>query len=69
MHLVYSLYNTFDLVVAFVGSAACCPVLEAMMERNPRWDSRFFFSEWNQPLMDKLSRSSIRFRSADAEPT
>ena len=54
MHLVYSLFNTFDLVIAFVGSAACCPVLEAMMERNPRWDSRFFFDSWNQPLIDKL---------------
>jgi len=48
------MYNTFDLVVAFVGSAACCPVLEAMMDRNPKWDSRFFFDSWNQPLIDKL---------------
>lgn len=54
MHLVYTLFDTFDLVVAFVGSAACCPVLEAMMERNPKWDSRFFFDSWNQPLIDKL---------------
>jgi hypothetical protein len=48
------MFDTFDLVVAFVGSAACCPVLEAMMERNPLWDSRFFFDSWNQPLIDKL---------------
>jgi len=54
MDLVYRLYDTFDLVIAFVGSAACCPVLEAMMERNPRWDPRFFFDAWNQPLIDKL---------------
>ena len=54
MHLVYTLFDTFDLVIAFVGSAACCPVLEAMMERNPKWDPRFFFDAWNQPLIDKL---------------
>ena len=54
MNLVYRQYNFFDLVIAFVGSAACCPVLESMMKRHPKWDSRFFFSEWNQPLVDRL---------------
>ena len=24
------------------------------MERNPRWDPRFFFDAWNQPLIDEL---------------
>ena len=28
-HLVYLCYERFDLVIAFVGSAACSPVLEA----------------------------------------
>ena len=54
MNLVYRLFDTFDLVVAFVGSAACCPVLESMMERHEKWDTRFFFPEWNQTLIDRL---------------
>ena len=54
MNLVYRSFDHFDLVIAFVGSAACCPVLEAMMERHPKWDTRFFFDAWNQPLIDKL---------------
>ena len=48
------MFGTFDLVVCFVGSAACSPTLEAMMERHPKWDTRFFYSHWNQPLIDKL---------------
>lgn len=54
MNLVYRLFDHFDLVVGFVGSAACCPVLEAMMESHPKWDPRFFFDKWNQPLVDTL---------------
>ena len=48
------MFEKFDLVVAFVGSAACSPCLEAMMKRNPHWDERMFFPSWNQPLVDKL---------------
>jgi len=48
------MWPKFDLVIAFVGSAACSPCLEAMMERHPNWDTRFFFSEWNQVLIDRL---------------
>ena len=51
---MYLCYERFDLVIAFVGSAACSPVLEAMMERHPKWDERMFFSTWNQSLIDKL---------------
>ena len=53
-HLVYQMFEVFDLVVCFVGSAACSPTLEAMMECHPKWDTRFFFSHWNQPLIHKL---------------
>ncbi len=53
-HLVYQMASVFDLVICFVGSAACSPTLEAMLERHPMWDPRFFFSSWNQPLVDKL---------------
>ena len=48
------MYGVFDLVICFVGSAACSPTLEAMMERHDKWDTRMFFSHWNQPLIDKL---------------
>ena len=44
--------SKFELVVCFIGSAACNPTIEAMMERF--WDPRFFFSEWDQHLIDKL---------------
>ena len=53
-HLVYQMFGVFDLVICFVGSAACSPTLEAMMERHDKWDTRMFFSRWNQPLIDKL---------------
>ena len=67
MHLVYQLYELFDLVVAFVGSAACSPCLEAMMERHKKWDTRFFFSSWNQPLIDKLlvQQETLKKRGID----
>tara|TARA_B000000460_G_scaffold245287_1_gene216741 strand:+ start:859 stop:1602 length:744 start_codon:yes stop_codon:yes gene_type:complete len=42
----------FELVICFIGSAACNPTIEAMMERF--WDPRFFFSEWDQHLIDTL---------------
>ena len=48
------MFDKFDLVVAFVGSAACSPCLEAMMVRNEHWDERMFFPRWNQALVDKL---------------
>ena len=44
--------DKFDLVLCFVGSACCNPVLEALLERY--WDPRFFFSDWNEKLIAKL---------------
>jgi len=35
-----------------VGSAACNPVLEALLSEH--WDPRFFFSEWDPDLMTRL---------------
>ena len=46
------MYDQFDLVICFIGSAACNPTIEAMMHKY--WDPRFFFAEWNQPLINKL---------------
>ena len=42
----------FDLVIAFIGSAACNPVIHQLMVEN--WDRRFFFSEWKPDLIKKL---------------
>ena len=42
----------FDLVVAFIGSAACSPVLAKLMEMH--WDPRFFFSAWDEQLIQRL---------------
>ena len=44
--------NDFDLVICMVGSAACNPQLEGLLARY--WDDRFFFSEWDFEMMDKL---------------
>ena len=44
--------NKFDLIIAFIGSASCNPVLKEQMFQN--WDDRFFFSQWEQALIDAL---------------
>ena len=57
----------FDLVICFVGSAACSPTLEAMMERHEKWDTRMFFSHWNQPLVNKLLEQQERLKKAGVD--
>ena len=54
--------SQFDLVLAFVGSAACNPVLEKLMATH--WDPRFFFSEWDSAMIDKLLRQQEELRGA-----
>ena len=44
--------DEFDLVIAFIGSAACNPTLRGLMAKY--WDPRFFFSEWNVNLVKTL---------------
>ena len=44
--------SKFDLVIAFIGSAACNPVIHQMMVEN--WDVRFFFPEWRHDIIKKL---------------
>ena len=44
--------NKFDLIIAFIGSASCNPVLKEQMFQN--WDDRFFFSQWEQGLIESL---------------
>ena len=50
--LVHRMSKKFDLVVAFIGSAACNPVLSEIM--NQHFDPRFFFSYWKPQLITKL---------------
>ena len=50
--LVHRMSKKFDLVVAFIGSAACNPVLSEIMLQH--FDPRFFFSFWKPKLIAKL---------------
>ena len=50
--LLSRMSNKFDLVLCMVGSAACNPVLQALLTEH--WDPRFFFSEWDPELMARL---------------
>ena len=50
--LIVRMKSRFDLVIAFVGSAACNPVLETLMSQH--WDPRFFFSHWEPKLIETL---------------
>ncbi|MCX8213993.1 MAG: hypothetical protein OTJ97_05715 [SAR202 cluster bacterium] len=52
----------FDLVLAFVGSAACNPVLQRIMAKH--WDPRFFFPEWGSDMIDKLLRQQEEIHAA-----
>ena len=56
----------WDLVIAFIGSASCNPVLEAQMAENG-WDSRFFFSTYKESLMTKLleQQTSLKAEGRD----
>ncbi len=54
--------SEFDLVICFVGSAACNPFLEHLLKEN--WDSRFFFSGWDANLINKLLRQQEELLSA-----
>ena len=53
--------SRFNLVIAFIGSASCNPVLQQQMYEN--WDPRFFFSEWNLGLMDRLMKQQEDLKS------
>ena len=53
--------SKFNLVIAFIGSASCNPVLQQQMYEN--WDPRFFFSEWNLGLMDRLMKQQEDLKS------
>ena len=50
--LLQRMSSKFDLVLCMVGSAACNPVLERLLSTH--WDPRFFFSTWDQDMIDRL---------------
>ena len=50
--LLKRMKNKFDLIIAFIGSASCNPVLEELM--GLYWDKRFFFSKWEDSLIEVL---------------
>ena len=56
----------WDLVIAFVGSASCNPVLEKQMKDNG-WDSRFFFAHYDEELMARLLEQQTRLRAEGRE--
>ena len=51
-HLLQRMSRKFDLVVSFMGTSACSPEMRRLMET--KFDPRFVFGEWNEPLMRKL---------------
>jgi len=55
-------FNDFDLVICMVGSAACNPQLEGLLEKY--WDERFFFSQWDFEMMAKLLRQQEELLAA-----
>ena len=60
--LIYRMRSDFDLVICFIGSAACNPCLEHLLREN--WDDRFFFSEWDDHLITKLLRQQEELLAA-----
>lgn len=52
--LLQTMKSKFDLIIAFIGSASCNPVLQEQMSQN--WDDRFFFSKWEDHLVETLLR-------------
>ena len=57
-HLLWRNASRFDLVICFVGSANCNPVLQSLLERY--WDTRFFFNKWKPALIDNLMTQQER---------
>ena len=50
--LLNRMSKRFDLVIAFIGSASCNPVLRHQM--GLYWDDRFFFPQWDTALIARL---------------
>ena len=59
-HLLKIMSSKFDLVISFTGTTACSPEMQQLMET--RWDPRFQFAEWKQPLIDRLLKQQEELR-------
>ena len=60
-HLLQTMSRRFDLVISFTGTSACSPEMRELM--HTRWDPRFQFAEWRQPLMDALLKQQERLKA------
>ena len=60
--LLRRMRSKFDLVIAFIGSASCNPVLRAQMAQY--WDDRFFFSSWDDKLIARLLAQQEALKTA-----
>jgi hypothetical protein len=60
--LLHRMSGRFALVIAFIGSAACNPVLEELMSLH--WDPRFFFSAWRPRLITALLQQQETLKRA-----
>ena len=58
--ILQTMKSRFDLIIAFIGSANCNPVLKEQMLIN--WDDRFFFPQWEQNLIDKLLQQQEKLK-------
>ena len=56
--------SRFDVVLCFIGSAACNPLLASIMARH--FDNRFFFKAWNEPLVARLLEQQEELRAQGA---
>lgn len=61
-HLLQRARKKFDLVISFIGTSACSPEMKTLMATV--WDSRFQFSEWNQPLINALLKQQETLKEA-----
>jgi len=53
--------SRFDVVLCFIGSAACNPLLASIMAKH--FDNRFFFKAWNEPLVARLLEQQEELRA------
>ena len=50
----------FKLLISFMGTTSCSPEMRSLMET--RFDQRFIFNSWNEPLMARLLKQQERLK-------
>ena len=63
--LLQRMRRRFDLIIAFIGSASCNPVLRHQMMLI--LDDRFFFSQWDVGLIERLLRQQEDLKGSGTE--